>query len=822
MTSPYPTKFSSQADPRAVITCGNARFSLLKSRLIRMEYDPAGQFTDQASQVFWHRSQPVPPFSQTCEGGWLTVETDDLILRYKIGGEFHWRDLQIELRADGSVWRYGDADFLNLRGTARTLDRANGRIPLEPGLISRSGWSVIDDSKTLLFDDDGWLQPRNSAEGAQDLYFLGYGQDYLAAIREYQDISGRPGLIPRWALGNWWSRYWAYTQKELLDLMQEFSEKSIPLSVCIVDMDWHITQTGNTSSGWTGYTWNRQLFPDPQGFIQALHAQNLKTALNLHPAEGVHPHEEQYPAFAQALGLDENSQQPIPFDIASKNFTRAYFDLLHHPYEQKGIDFWWLDWQQGTQTRVAGLDPLFWLNHLHYFDLGRQPDRRPFIFSRWPGLGGQRYPIGFSGDTIVSWETLTFQPEFTATASNVAFGWWSHDIGGHCEGIEEAELYLRWVQFGVFSPILRLHSTNNPYCDRRPWAFGEDILEATRRAMRLRHQLIPMIYTAAHKNSSDGEPVILPMYYAWPKEEAAYQSPQQYLFCQQLLVAPFTHPADPETRLSRQVVWLPSGDWYNFFSGEYYAGDCWTSCYGNLNDIPVFAPAGAIIPLAEETGLNGVSLPEVLRLRVFAGANNEFTLYEDDGESQSYLAGEKAETTFSLQHTDSSLRLGKAPTQGDPAVLPAQRQFIVELLGLAAYSAVLVQVDGLPTEVDTQFESATGKLTVGPFTCGHTQSFEVSVKDAAIKREPGTQIQRLEKIIQAARMPTLVKQIFWQRLPGMTENPAAFFEIAHYFSESQQLAIFEAFFPALPAPISADLTVAAANMRRLFAQMIRR
>src|SRR5690606_7684203 len=139
-------------------------------------------------------------------------------------------------------------------------------------------------------------------------------------------------------------------------------------------------------------------------------------------------------------------------------------------------------------------------------------------------------PIGFSGDTVVSWESLQFQPEFTATASNVAYGWWSHDIGGHCDGVEEAELILRWLQYGVFSPILRIHSTNNPYIDRRPWAFGSDTCEGIREAMQLRHALVPLLYSANARCAEEGEPLVLPVYYAAPREIAAYRCPQEYLF----------------------------------------------------------------------------------------------------------------------------------------------------------------------------------------------------------------------------------------------------------------------------------------------------
>jgi alpha-glucosidase (family GH31 glycosyl hydrolase) len=214
------------------------------------------------------------------------------------------------------------------------------------------------------------------------------------------------------------------------------------LSVCIVDMDWHVTDTGNQSSGWTGYTWNRALFPDPPAFIAELHRRGLKTALNLHPAEGIHPHEAQYAALARALGLDPEAQEPIPFNIVDPDFTRHYFELLHHPQEADGVDFWWMDWQQGELTGLPGLDPLWWLNHLHFYDLGRDDRKRPFVFSRWGGLGNHRYPIGFSGDTVVSWDSLAFQPRFTATAANVNYGWWSHDIGGHMGGLRKGSCML--------------------------------------------------------------------------------------------------------------------------------------------------------------------------------------------------------------------------------------------------------------------------------------------------------------------------------------------------------------------------------------------
>lgn len=792
---PTPTP---KANPEAIIYEGNARFTILTSRLIRMEFDPLKRFEDHASQVFLYRKQPVPAFHTWKQDGWRYIETDHLLLQFIENGRFHWRDLHITLKQKGQTWQYSYPDESNLGGTVRTLDSTNGRLSIPTGLVSRSGWAVVDDSQSLIFDEYEWLQPRQTTPEKRDFYFFGYAQDFLAAISEYQRISGKPGVLPRWALGNWWSRYWAYSDNELLDLMDEFTQNRIPLSVCIVDMDWHITKTGNSSSGWTGYTWNRQLFPEPTRFIEALHLRGLKTALNLHPAEGVHPHEDAYPAMASELGQDPDIGDPIQFDIAHPAFTEAYFRYLHHPEEDRGVDFWWMDWQQGTKSSKAGLDPLFWLNHLHYYDLGRTPARRPFIFSRWPGLGGHRYPIGFSGDTIVSWESLAFQPEMTATAANVAYGWWSHDIGGHCEGVEDPELYLRWVQFGIFSPIFRLHSTNNAFIDRRPWGFGKDILEDARTAMQLRHALLPFIYTANWVNAEQGEPLILPMYYSYPDEEAAYQAPNQYTFGRQLLVAPITQPADPSTKLARHSVWLPSGQWYDFFTGESHDGGQWLTIHADNSQIPVFAKAGAIIPMSADEPANGVALPTRLHVKFFAGKDGSYQLYEDDGETQSYLDGNYAITSFSQTLSGDTLELIKSPVEGKPeavAGFPEIRDYDFEIIGISQPGYFLVSSSGGEVTLESSYDDAQKSFTI--HLAGVAANDEVVVQLMFVKLEPNqtNPLSRLQRLMQHFRLSTLAKSLFMQKLPAIFSNPAVIFEISNHFTKPQFLAIYEAIIP---------------------------
>ncbi|HPR34546.1 MAG TPA: glycoside hydrolase family 31 protein [Anaerolineaceae bacterium] len=792
---PTPTQ---KANPAAIILEGSARFTILTSRLIRMEFDPLKRFEDHASQVFLYRDQCVPEFHSWKQDGWLHIETDYLHLRFKENGRFHWRDLHITLKQTGQTWQYSYPDETNLGGTIRTLDSTNGRLSFPDGLVSRSGWAVVDDSHSLIFDDNEWLQPRETAPEKRDLYFFGYAHDFLSAITDYQLISGKPRLLPRWALGNWWSRYWAYSDQELLNLMDEFNEHKLPLSVCIVDMDWHVTKTGNSSSGWTGYTWNRELFPEPTQFIEELHHRRLKTALNLHPAEGVHPHEDAYAAMASALGQDPSEKKPVFFDIASRTYTEAYFKYLHHPMEKQGVDFWWMDWQQGTQSATAGLDPLFWLNHLHYYDLGRIPERRPFIFSRWPGLGGHRYPIGFSGDTIVSWESLAFQPEMTATASNVAYGWWSHDIGGHCEGTEDPELYLRWVQFGVFSPIFRLHSTNNEFIDRRPWAFGKDILENARSAMQLRHSLLPLIYTANWLNAEQGEPLILPMYYSYPNEETAYQAPNQYTFARQLIVAPITQPADPSTKLTRHSVWLPAGQWFDFFTNETFEGGQWLTLQADQSQIPVFVKAGAIIPMDAESQGNGVKLPSRLHIKFFAGADGSYQIYEDDGETQSYLNGDFARTNFSQRLSDETLKLTKSVVTGQPDSVtgfPIIRDYEFEIIGISQPTGIHISGSEVELAFEASYDEVHKSLIIN--VAGVPAQTELSVHLAGIELESlkSTPTSRLHCLMQHFRLSTLAKGLFMQKLPMLLTNPTAILDISHHFTKPQFLAIYEAIEP---------------------------
>ena len=693
------------ADPRSVIVEGAARFTVLTPQLIRMEWAPGKQFEDHASLVFVNRRLAVPEFRTSHENGWLVLRTGKVTLRYKpSSGGFTRDSLRAELDLNGTrvTWTPGMEDKGNLQGTIRTLDGVKGSTKLGDGLISRDGWVVVDDSERPLLDDSDWpwVMPRPKGP-RQDLYLFAHGHDYKQALNDYTRVAGKIPLPPRFAFGTWWSRYWAYTDTEFEELVRGFQEHDIPLDVLVIDMDWHPTfgvkwwenkkdQSGHTL-GWTGYTWNKTYFPDPPALLDWVHRQGLKTTLNMHPASGVQPHEEPYPAMARAMGIDPATKKYVPFDITNKKFAENYFTILHHPLEKQGIDFFWLDWQQEPNTSVSGVNPTWWLNYTHFTDMERR-GKRPLLFHRWGGLGNHRYQIGFSGDTIAVWDSLAFQPYFTATAANVGYGYWSHDIGGHMRtglgakpgGLPQdpdyPELYTRWIQWGVFSPILRTHTTKDPQSERRIWAYPAEYAATMRDAYLLRYALVPYIYTAARAAYDSAISICHPLYYDYPEAPEAYEYKDEYLFGSDMLVAPVASPVGDDTRLATKSIWLPPGTWVEWFTGTELKGPAKLERTFALNDIPVYVKAGAIVPMQPKMRNTAEKPVDPLILTVFPGNGGETRVYEDAGNTPGYTHGEAAWTT--VRHArldDGTRRIEILPIEGGYPGLPASRGYEVRL-----------------------------------------------------------------------------------------------------------------------------------------------
>lgn len=773
--------------PENCVTVGNCRITVLTPNLLRLEYAPKGCFEDRASQMAFYRDFPQCAYETRRENDVLIVETEALRLQYKLGEAFTEESLSVKLQIEpASTWHYGE-DFEDLGGTTETLDGVDGRCPVGRGVCSRNGFSVLDDSGSMLLEADGDVRVR--APGSIDCYFFGYGFDYVGAVQALYRLTGVPPLLPAYALGNWWSRYHPYTQQEYLNLMDRFREENIPFSVGVVDMDWHITEipeeqkleNPRLQSGWTGYTWNAELFPDYKEFLRQLHKRNLKTALNLHPAQGVCPHEAMYAQMAKACGIDPASKQHIPLNVLSQEFMEKYFDILHHPYEEDGVDFWWMDWQQGCdywwihEPNLPGqyknererMHPLWILNHLHILDISRN-GKRPMFFSRFSGIGSHRYPVGFSGDTFSTWRSLEFQPEFTATASNAGYSWWSHDIGGHQFGNLDDQLYLRWIQLGVFSPINRLHSTREDYLRKEPWMYSPQIEQQAGSWLRLRHSLFPYLYTMNYRNHTALLPLVQPMYYTHPKCSGAYEVPNQFWFGSQLVVVPITQKSDPKTDMGTANAWLPKGYWFDFFTGLAYGsrrGRKLRVCRVTA-EMPVFAKSGAIVPMANYPAHdNKLYNCEDMTVLVFPGSDNSFALYEDAGDGHNYANGAYVETEMVLQWSDVPVFRIRA-ARGNTSLLPKERVWRIGLRGFHSGITATVQVNGVPASSQSRWEQKTNTLWV-TVTASTVSEIAVFINGKPLISDNGDARLRINELIQKAQCSLFEKKEILKQL----DNP---------------------------------------------------
>jgi alpha-glucosidase len=709
-TSPE-ARYNPVANPQAVVVIGHARFTVLTPQLIRLEWAADGKFEDHASFVFLNRRLPVPQYTLKHEGKTLVIDTNSLHLVYDPAtpdnGKFCASNLAISFRLDGKLvhWHPGLLDTGNLQGTTRTLDGALGnktRAPIGPGLISRKGWVLVDDSHRPLFDSDNftfaqgeksvwpWVMLRPAGDH-QDWYFFGYGHDYKRALQDFVRVAGRIPLPPRFAFGIWWSRYWAYSDQELDHLVKDFRENDTPLNVLVIDMDWHINQQqlearhevdqSGENLGWTGYTWNHVLFPDPSAFLSNLHAMGLKVTLNLHPASGIQPWEKAYPAMARAMGIHPVSGKYVPFDPTDKHWAESYFDLVLHPLEKQGVNFWWLDWQQYPNTKLPGVNNTWWLNYLHFTDQERE-GKRPLLFHRWGGLGNHRYEIGFSGDTVSAWPSLAFQPWFTATAANVGYAYWSHDIGGHMPGHVDPELYTRWIQFGAYSPILRTHTTKNPSAERRIWAYPEPYSGIMRKTFQLRMSMEPYIYTEARRTYDTGLAFLHPLYYDWPEEDAAYTNKSEYVFGREMIVAPITSPVDQDSRLVEKSVWIPDGNWIETATGAHFHGPKEVKRNFSIDQIPVYVRYGAIIPMQPPMMYTGQHPVDPLILKIYPLQDHQtstYTLYADASKSEAYKRDVCTWTKIIATQSGNSMVVRIMPVRGAYPGMIERRAYQVRL-----------------------------------------------------------------------------------------------------------------------------------------------
>jgi alpha-glucosidase (family GH31 glycosyl hydrolase) len=545
-------------------------------------------------------------------------------------------------------------DDANLGGVIGSLDNCKGNIkyaeqndvaskselhPIPDGILSRRGFTVLRHTTDT-------LALYRSGNRYAELYVLAYGNNFRQAFSDFYALAGTIPMLPEWSFGFIYSRWKDYTAGDYKKIVARFRQERIPIDAIILDMCWHVDY-------WYGYRYDTDNFPDMKAFHLWTDSVHVKTGFN-HHSGCVYSKDPHINEFCRKAGLDydkalipglswEPDKKVIHYDTRNKRQFKAFYDIYLAPLIKDGLDFHWVDGEKSIYS-----------SELYQTYLSRETHKRPFVLNRLHDdvLCNHRYPAGFSGDTYISWETMAYSLEADIKGANCGV-YWSHDIGGYMpQGPAgyppSAEMFARWLQLGAVSPIFRVHAKKDVYwtppCkpgefdqgSRLPWEWGDTILASAKTSVRLRYQLLPYIYSMAWQAHTSGVPLCRGLYIDYPDETEAYRY-DEFKFGDNLLAAPIMEPAPAgaANMTATRTVWLPAGEWYDYFSHQRLNGACIVKATKPVFEFPLYVRAGAIIPQAPYRDYSAVPL-DTVNLVIFAPSkdmHSRFGLYEDDGES---------------------------------------------------------------------------------------------------------------------------------------------------------------------------------------------
>lgn len=684
-----------RANTACVFVGKTYRISVITERLIRIEYNKQGIFEDRQTQNILYRNFEAPKVNVMQDNRYLEIISKYFRLEYLKEGKINsTRNLKIFLLSTDKIWYYKHPEVRNFEGTMMSLDDYNKNSDFGKSLYSDDGFVTIDDSKSMVINEDGTITKRES--DVQDIYIFMYRKDFGLCLKDYFNITGYPPLIPRYALGNWWCRNYPYNEAEINKLFLRFSKESIPMSIFLLDKDWHVRNVDNKKNLLTGYTFNTKLLPNFSSVINNLHNKGIRIGLYNNPVEGIHTHENMYLKCREYLGGEENKS--ISFAPYDPKYIDVYLKLLLHPLEGIGVDFFWNDYYNKNDKNTS-----FILSHYNFLDSNRNESKRGMLLMRNSTFASHRYGILYSGKTTVSFKTLKLLPFYNSSSSNIGLSWWSHDIGGYYSGIEDNELYLRYVQLGCFSPIFRIHVDGGKYYKREPWRWDVQTFEITKYYMQLRHKLVPYLYTEAYKYSKDGIPLIQPLYYKHPDiyDKLVYRN--EYYLGSEMLVSPITDKKDLVMNRVIHKFYLPSGLWYDFKTGKKFPGDRAYVSFFKDEDYPVFVKSGSIIPIDQDIK-NNTDCPNNLELHIFPGRSNIYNLYEDDGVSNLYKQGYFLKTSFDYNYQENNYTIIVRAVEGKSGIVPEKRNYKFRFRNVKKTSDLFVNFNGKELNYDSYEE----------------------------------------------------------------------------------------------------------------------
>ncbi|MBP2115156.1 TIM-barrel domain-containing protein [Paenibacillus silagei] len=657
---------------------------------------------------------------------------------------FHTK-LEFEWQEGEALYGLGSHEegMMNLRGRQQYLYQQNMKAVV-PVLVSTRGYGILVDSGSYMtFHDDAFGSYLwSDADEEMDYYFI-YGPEFDQITAGIRYLTGEAPMLPKWSFGYVQSKERYVSQAELIAIVQEYRERSLPLD-CIV-LDWQ-SWTGNL---WGQKTFDPERFPDPSQMMNSLHAMNAKLMVSIWPIMGAggENHEEM-----KAGGFLLGNQ--ATYDAFSEEARALYWKQANEGLFAHGIDAWWCDCTEPFEADWKGavkpepeqrllintaeskryLDPglinAYSMQHSKGIYEGQRAAtsaKRVINLTRSAFAGQHRYgTITWSGDIAANWGTLRKQIADGLNFCMTGSPYWTLDIGAffvknpkeqwfwsgdYDEGVADLgyrELYVRWFQLGAFLPMFRSHGTDTP---REIWQFGQEgelMYDTLVNYLKLRYRLMPYIYSLAGAVAHRSYTMFRALAFDYREDVQVHAIGDQFMFGPAFMVAPVTEamyygPGSRELEgvLKQRRVYLPEGEWYDYWSDERLEGGVTIEAKADLETLPLYVRAGSIVPLGPDVQYTDEQPEAVTRLKVYGGKDAAFTLYEDEGDNYNYETGAYAMIELSWCEADRSLTIGKRA--GDYAGMQAVRQFAVELAGYAGSRIVTYEGEAvIVREADLQ------------------------------------------------------------------------------------------------------------------------
>jgi len=725
-----------------IVKGNNYRFTILTPRLIRIEYNPNHYFEDRPTSLVINRNLGYCNFNNIDNELSLTITTEYFTLHYIKERPITNKNIKVSINGTDKEWTPANKEIRNIGSISYSLDDIQNNPTIDKGLYSLDGFVLIDDSKNYVIDNETFI-PR---EPTTDLYLFAYRSDLGLCLQDYFNLTGYPPMIPRYALGPWWYKNDVYNMQNIDDTIKKFNDNHIPISIFLLGDKWH--------DNIENYSYDKTLF-DRKLIKNYYQSKIQRFGLTINPELEINQKDSLFNEIAKYIQPNKNSISLIPLN---NNTIMVYLNIIVNNLLSSGINIFNIDYYNPQDKQG-----LFLLNHYHYVIANL--NERGIILSRNPGIAPHRYPIIYSGKTKVSWDTLKVLPSYNNSGANLGVSWQAHAIGGYSGGIEDDELYIRYIQFGVFNPIFILAGDKGKYYKREPWKWNQIKLSVIKEYMCLRNKLIPYIYNEGYKYHKYGIPLIQPLYYKYPK---IYDEPKyinQYFFGSQIMISPIIKRKNNEMNRVVQHIFIPNGIWYDYASGKKFTGNKYYVNFYKDEDYPIFIKEGSIIPMSLD---NNTNCPTNMEIQIFPAENGlygSYELYEDDGISQTVGMNYQI-TKMNLDKFEYGYTFTIAKKDGN--YNNGNRNYLLRFRNMKSPDRVIIKYNN--QEIESKYEIEKNDLIVKLNNIETYQKVEVNIIGKNIEIETISVInEEIEGILEDLEIETILKEkidtIIFSELP---------------------------------------------------------